>query len=319
MLHQPECAQPADVAIILLSPGVKMRVAPHRLYNKMADRFVALGYPVLRFDFFGLGDSEGTVHEALLADLYGAIQVGRYVDDTIAAMDWMQQTHGTARFIMAGLCGGAITGLLAGVKDERIVGLLGLAIPVILDGSNVDFTRYMTDAQLKGTRDGYVRRLKLWDRDVWRSWFRFMTFGSDYPLIARSLIKPLMARLGRGDTVAPRGGQPEPTDNTNPYFAPAFRRMVSTSRRMLLIFAEADRLYLEFEAKFMKRHRAEFEPYAAWYEIHVTKDSNHIFSFPEWQADMLEESCRWLARHFAAKPLKPRPEAAGQDRERVGR
>ena len=190
MLHQPARSCAAGVAIILLSPGVKMRVAPHRLYLNMAERFVALGYPVLRFDFYGLGDSEGEVQEENLADLYGAIQVGRFMEDTIAAMDWMQRTHGTSQFIISGLCGGAITGLLTAIKDQRIICLLGLAIPVILDGSHIDFTKYMTDAQLTGTRDGYVR--KLWDLGAWRSWVRFLTFQSDYRLIFRSLFKPLL-------------------------------------------------------------------------------------------------------------------------------
>jgi alpha/beta superfamily hydrolase len=315
MFHQPDRAQAADVAIILLSPGVKMRVAPHRLYNKMADRFVALGYPVLRFDFFGLGDSEGTVDEVLLADLYGAIQVGRYVDDTIAAMDWMQQTHGTGRFIMAGLCGGAITGLLARVKDERISGLLSLAIPVILDGSTIDVTKYMTVPQFQWTRQGYLRRFKLWRPEVWKSWLRFVTLQSDYRLIIRSVMTPLWSRLRRTATGQTSDQVAETKDNTNPYFAPAFMKMVSTSRPVLLIFAKSDRLYWEFEAKFMNRYRSEVEAYAEFYEIHVTEQSNHIFSFPECQADMLERSCRWLGRYFPAQS----PEAAGEDREQVVR
>jgi alpha/beta superfamily hydrolase len=300
ILHQPEHPRDSEVAIILLSPGVKMRVAPHRLYNKMAERFAALGFQVLRFDFYGLGDSEGEVRETYLADLYGAIQVGRYVDDTIAAMDWMQHTYGVSRFIMSGLCGGAITGLLTAARDERISCLLGLGIPVILDGSNIDFTKYMTDAQLKGTRDGYVR--KLWNARAWRSWIRFLTFRSDYRLIARSLIKPLLARLRPPEPAPPVSPEVAPGDNTNPHFAPAFRRMVSTSRRIYLVFSGADRLYWEFDAKFMRRYRDELAPYAAWFEVHVTKNANHIFSFREWQEDMLDRCCRWLEREGVERP-----------------
>ena len=51
MVHRPVKSCASGAAIILLSPGVKMRVAPHRLYLNMADRFVLLGYTVLRFDF----------------------------------------------------------------------------------------------------------------------------------------------------------------------------------------------------------------------------------------------------------------------------
>ena len=294
MVHRPAEPRASGTAILLLSPGVKMRVAPHRLYLNMAERFVALGYTVLRFDFHGLGDSEGEAEEEYLADLYGAVQVGRYINDTIAAMDWMQRTYGTSQFIVSGLCGGAITGLLTAVKDQRIICLLGLAIPVILDGSHIDFTKYMTDAQLKGTRDGYVR--KLGDLGAWRSWLRFLTFQSDYRLIFRSLFKPLFVRLRGKKQPAPAQTKNEGADNTNPYFAPAFFNMGSTSRHIYLVFAGTDRLLWEFEKKFVERHRAKLESYSSWYDIHVTKDANHIFSFREWEEDMLDQCCRWLRR-----------------------
>ena len=300
ILHHVGQPRPADTAILLLSPGVKGRVAPHRLYKKMADRFVTLGFPVLRFDFHGLGDSEGEAPDALLADLYGATQVGRYVPDAIAAMDWMQQRYGIARFIAAGLCGGALTGLLAAQRDRRVVGLLGLSIPVILDGSNIDFTKYMTTTQLKGTRNRYFGKFRLWDPDVWRSWRRFFTFQSHYSLIVRSILKPLRAGLqGAARRTNP---DTQPGDNTNPHFLPAFRAMTTSSRPIFLAFAEGDRLWYEFEQKFLARHGEELQASAGRYEVHVTKEANHIFSNTEWQQDVLEQSSRWLQRHRTGAP-----------------
>lgn len=299
MVHRPVKSCASGATIILLSPGVKMRVAPHRLYLDMADRFASLGYTVLRFDFYGLGDSEGEAEEEYLADLYGAVQVGRYINDTIAAMDWMESTHEAKKFIVAGLCGGAITGLLAAVRDRRIVGLLGLAIPVILDGSRIDFKKYMTDAQLNATRDGYLG--KLVDPGAWRSWLRFLTFRSDYRLILRSLLKPLAAKLHKTHPIAPVQVQQEPADNTNPYFAQAFRQMVSTARPICLIFSEMDRLYWEFERKFVERNRPMLDSHRAWYEVHITKSANHIFSFREWEEDMLDRCAEWLTRFEASQ------------------
>ncbi len=292
MVHQPAVPCASGAAIILLSPGVKMRVAPHQLYVNMAERFVSRGYPVLRFDFYGLGDSEGEAQEEYLADLYGAVQVGRYMDDTISAMDWMQQTYGIDKFIVSGLCGGAITGLLTASRDQRIKCLLGLAIPVILDGTNIDFTKYMTEQQLKETRDGYLRKLR--DPSAWRSWVRFLTFQSHYSLIFRSLLKPLLEKSPKAKP-APSSSDPnEPKDNTNPYFAPAFFSMLSSGRFIYLVFAGSDRLLWEYEKKFVDRHRERLESYPAQYGMHVTKDANHIFSFREWEEDMLNQCCRWL-------------------------
>lgn len=292
MLHRPAVPCASGVAVILLSPGVKMRVAPHRLYLDMAERFVSLGYPVLRFDFYGLGDSEGEATEELLADLYGAIQVGRYIGDTMAAMDWMERQLGISRFILSGLCGGAITGLLTGAQDNRVVGLLGLAIPVTLDGSHIDHKRYITEAQLMGARNhAFATALK---PSAWDSWVRFLTFRSNYQLIFRSLLKPLLDRV-RPERVEPQS-QPTLTvaDNTNPHFAPAFFKVLSTSHKIYLVFPEVDRHWNEFEEKFVERHRTALEAYRGSYDVHVTKRSNHIFSFPEWEEDMLTQCCQWL-------------------------
>ena len=122
ILHTPLADSQHDFVVMLLSPGVKMRVGPQRLYLRLTERLLDLGISVLRFDFHGLGDSEGELPEAQLRDVYNHIEVGRYVEDTIDAMDWMQQNYGSKRFLLSGLCGGAITGLLAGDRDARVVG-----------------------------------------------------------------------------------------------------------------------------------------------------------------------------------------------------
>lgn len=293
VFHQPARPRDGNVAVLLLSPGVKMRVAPHRLYNKMAARFVELGYPVFRFDFHGLGDAEGEAPESLLADLYGATQVGRYIDDTVAAMDWLQEQYGVSRFVASGLCGGALSGLLTAARDPRIVALLGLSIPVILDGSNIDASKYMTDAQLKGTRLRYLRKLRLWDPEVWRSWRRFLTFQSHYSLVIRALAGPLKARLRRSAPPPDHDATP-PRDNTNPHFAPALFGMLRSSRPISFVFAETDRLLFDFDVKFLQRHRPALAPHGHLFDMHVTPQANHIFSMPEWQQDMLAHCTNWL-------------------------
>ncbi len=300
ILHLPERPRSDGRAILLLSPGVKGRVAPHRMYWKMARRFAALGFPVLRFDFYGLGDSEGSAPEPLLADFYGQVQGGRFVPDTIAAMDWMEKNHGCGSFIAAGLCGGALTGLLAAERDARIEGLLGLSIPVILDGSAIDFSKFMTDKQLAGTRQRYLGKLRLWDPSVWKSWARLLTFRSHYSLLLRSLRQP----FARTKTETTDTASPPPADNTNPLFARALTHFVESGRRMLLVFAETDRLWFEYDAKFVQRNREWLVRHGSDFNVHVTPQANHIFSFAEWQQDMLDESCRWLLQEYPARGVE---------------
>lgn len=298
MLHVPE-NQRRDVAIIILSPGIKNRVAPHRLYVKMARRFVDRGFQVLRFDPEGLGDSEGDIDEKFTANLYGSIQVGRFVDDTICAMDWMETERQISCFVLSGLCGGAITGLLTGSRDKRVDALLGLGIPVILDSMDIDPSAYMTQGQLAGLREKYQK--KVFNPTAW---LRFLTFRSDYRLLLKSFWasksrtlsadgKPVRVGKAVGDE-----GQGQPRDNFNPLFSAAFEKMLSANRAIHLIFSEADRLYWEFEEKFVQGNPDRCSTGKDLLSVSVIKGANHIFSFSEWQEDMFQTAASWLESRY---------------------
>lgn len=289
MLHEPAGAR-RDIGVVLLAAGLKSRVGPHGLYLQLTKMFVERGFSVLRFDFWGLGDSEGTASEPLLADLYGSVSCGRYVGDTQAAAQWLCETTGVSRVILAGLCGGAITGLLAGARDARVAGLLGLGLPVSVDGSNVDKVKYMSTGQLDSIRRKYLR--KLIDP---RSWARLLSFRSDFRLLFRSLSRP----LARNRAIPPPSGETAPPDdNTNPYFRPSLLRMIETGRPVMLIYSEADRLFWEFREKFVDRYGFDTAEHAGVLDVSIVKEANHVFTFKEWQLDMLARGGAWLEARF---------------------
>jgi hypothetical protein len=298
MLHIPK-NEFRDIGIIILSPGIKSRVAPHRLYLKMAERFCDLGFTVLRFDPEGLGDSEGEIVENFAADVYGSIQIGRFLDDTRCAMDWMQKKSKLSKFILTGLCGGAITGLLSGANDERVIGLLGLGIPVILDSSSIDQSKYITKGQLMDLRKLYIEKLL-----SPKAWIRFLTFKSDYLVLIKSMLtgvskkftKPV--RTNHLEAMESQNQVSTQNNNFNSYFPLAFRQMADGNKKMLLLFSESDRLYWEFEEKFMHPYKEVFNEHRGICEISIISDANHIFSFSKWQLEMLEISEFWITKNF---------------------
>ncbi len=309
IVHRPAHGS-GDTAVVLLSPGVKTRVAPHRLYNKLTETLVAQGYWVFRFDFYGLGDSEGEVHERLLADLYGSVALGRYVDDTRDALDWMQRHYPVQRFVVGGLCGGSITGLLATRGDRRVVGLIGLGLPITVEGSGVDKVAQMTAGQLARIRTGYLRKLA----DP-RAWARLLTFQTDVRLLKRAFRRetaptsapapastsasaPAPASAPAGPAASPAAAPP--MSNLNPYFAPAFFEAADRGMRMLLIFSEMDRLWWEFEEKFLRAHPGVLERYADRVQVSVVPEANHIFTLEPWQADVQRRLAAWLASDIGA-------------------
>jgi len=282
----------SDIGIVLLSPGVKSRVAPHRLYNKIARRLVRLGFRVLRFDFAGLGDSEGVIQERLLPDLYRSIQLGRYVGDTLAAVDWMRDHAGTPRVILGGLCGGALTGLLAAEASEHVAGLFGLGMPVILDGSEVDKVATMSQGELRNMRRKYLA--KVLDPT---SWLRVITLRTDFRLAWRSLKARSHARRHAVSSVPAVLG-----DNGNQKFSRALFSMLERRRPTLLLFGGADRLYWEYREKFADPHATLLAPYADRLEVRTIEHANHVLTLGEWQEEFFGHCERWLTAHFPAAP-----------------
>lgn len=298
ILHLPEPERRLPYTIVLLSPGVKMRVAPHRMYNKMAERYVEMGFSVFRFDFYGLGDAEGEIELKQLSNVYNTIQLGRYVDDTVSALDWLQNETGDTQFIVGGLCGGAITGMLAAENDPRIVALLALGIPVALDVGEAGWHKYLTRGQLGQLRTGYFKNML-----KPASWVRLLTFQSDYRVIWKSL-KQVFVKAGQKNKKVdkqaqiPESEQQEP-DNTNPRFAPAFFKMLENSRPMIHVFSGNDRLAWEFEEKFVEPNEAKLKQHESLFEVHNIEHANHILSHPEWFGTMLDLTSKWLDRHFS--------------------
>lgn len=293
ILHRPADGQ-AKSAVLLLSPGIKMRVAPHGLYIHMAEVLVAKGLAVLRFDSYGLGDSEGDLSEARTPQVYNTIQEGRYIDDTVDAMDWMAKVYGTERFIAAGLCGGAITGLLAAQQDPRIESLISLGIPVSFEGGEADYGKFLTEGELKTLEGGYLRNLK----DPKR-WLRLFTFQSDFNVIFKVLRRKLREKLGKKVSRKPvPAEQVNALANTNPNFPPAFFAMLKRKCPMLLLFGGTDRWNFEFAEKFEAIYQADLENMSNSYDKVIVPEANHIFSKPSWRDTMLGHIIDWVEEYY---------------------
>ena len=295
-IYHPAGSGGRDLCVILLSPGIKNRVAPHRLYVKLAEQIQGSGIDVFRFDPEGLGDSEGEFDFDQVADLYGAIQSGMFSRDTRDAMDWVEREKGKKRFILGGLCGGAITALLAGADDPRVVGLLSIGIPVILDTANPTVPRFMSDRQLERLENRYVEKLF-----HFKSWLRLLTFRSDYRLIMKAVRRRFQKRPDAAADEAASNGVVQ-DDQFNPLFPEAFDRFAAGGRPMLLVFSGTDRIYWEFEEKFAKRYRNLLDAHQDRIDLHVIEGANHILSFEEWQAELFRTCGTWFERCYPAEP-----------------
>ena len=78
-------------------------------------------------------------------------------------------------------------------------------------------------------------------------------------------------------------------------------RMIGNRQPVMLLFSESDRLYAEFRERFVDRYHFDVTAHAGVLDVAVVKDANHVFTFKEWQLDMLDKSAAWLDARFPAQ------------------
>ena len=163
-------AKPGPLGIVLLVGGPQYRVGSHRQYTDLARGMASSGLTVLRFDFRGMGDSEGQPRDF---DDGLDDDIGAAVDALLANAPQLRQVA------LWGLCGGANAALmyLASRNDPRIAGV-ALANPWI----RTDIGQAQT--QVKHYYAGMLR-----DPQAWR---RLLTGG-----IRWQSITEFAAKLGR--------------------------------------------------------------------------------------------------------------------------
>lgn len=126
-LYQEPLAHAArGESILLCNPFGQEAIRSHRLFKVLADRLCRDGFHVLRFDYFGTGDSAGNDDE---------VSITGFIADLLLADDELWRRSGCTRRSWIGLRLGATVAVMAsakaGVAPQRIV----LWEPVI-DGAN---------------------------------------------------------------------------------------------------------------------------------------------------------------------------------------
>jgi exosortase A-associated hydrolase 1 len=102
------------LGVLIVTGGPQYRIGSHRQFLLLARAFADAGFPTLRFDHRGTGDSEGPFlgFEHLEADIEAA--AGALLD----------RAPGVERVVLWGLCDAASAIFLYAARDPRVAGLL---------------------------------------------------------------------------------------------------------------------------------------------------------------------------------------------------
>jgi len=111
----PDAPRPGAPGLLLMNAGVVHRIGPHRFNVKLARAVARDCITSIRIDLSGLGDSPNATDASHSGQ--------QSIRDLQAAMDYLERHHGIRRFVVFGLCSGAVNGYRLALADERIAGL----------------------------------------------------------------------------------------------------------------------------------------------------------------------------------------------------
>jgi len=264
VLSMPAAAPTKGVLIVVGGP--QYRAGSHRQFTLLARSLAANGIAALRFDYRGMGDSEGAQRG-----------FDTVADDLRAAIDaFMKVVPGMQELVLWGLCDAASAIAMYAAGDARVGGVAMLNPWV-----------RTTDGLARATLKHYYRG-RLLERDFWRKLLggRFDLMGS---------LKS-MAKLARS---AFRPGQLDHSNGSGAQQAlPLPQRMLAGMQafqgRVLVITSGADltaREFCDVGAATPAWKRLLAAPHVTRHQI---DKADHTFSRREWRDQVADWTCTWV-------------------------
>lgn len=175
VLAMPEI--PAKVGVAIVVGGPQYRVGSHRQFTRLARDLAGAGFATLRFDYRGMGDSEGEPRTFESVD-----------DDIRAAVDALQRETGLSSIVLWGLCDGASAALMFAASDARVAGVVAVN----------PWAR--TEATVATTRLRHYYAARLAAPDFWR---KLVRGRFDWRTSARDLSSAVRNVAAPGQRAAP--------------------------------------------------------------------------------------------------------------------
>jgi uncharacterized protein len=109
--HPPGRGSTRPAAAVLCNPFGAEYVRAYRALRELAHQLAAGGFHVLRFDYYGTGDSGGSAEDGTIA---------QWLEDTGSALDEAKEASGAERVSVIGLRFGAMLATVAGCSRSDI-------------------------------------------------------------------------------------------------------------------------------------------------------------------------------------------------------
>ncbi len=265
-----QSGQPPKPGIIFLNAGNTHHVGPNRIYVTLSRALARKGFPCVRFDFSGLGDSLSKRDGRRFRD-YAPLEVRQVLDDLV-------KSHGMRRFVVVGICGGADIAVDAACDDGRIVGA------VLINGAFLDGEAFAGAYQRASRRTlaRFYRRRLLSPL----AWARLVSLRSGFWRILVRTMRHGLGRLHRGVRAEHRTPMKEAKSK---WVAMAERGM-----EVLMIFAEGSIFRDMFLHETSQAIRAVYRPDNL--QVVMQEGADHTFTLLTSQRTLKESVLQWLGR-----------------------
>ena len=250
--------------VILVSAGLVHRVGPNRLYVKIARRLASAGFPVLRFDLSGIGDSRARRDNVSIDE--------RAVLETREAMDYLTKNRDIRRFVLVGLCSGADDAFRTALKDSRVLGL-GMIDPCLYPSMGHSLRAYAG------------RLIKP------RSWLDLVTGRSDLWRIIGNTVR---ARSGKERPEAAWDWKQIPADE----FREGLVSMADRGTKLLLVYSPENSAYYNYRKHV--RQQLGHKGLPSNLRVECIRGADHTFTQWRHQAALLDVAEDW-ARKVAGR------------------
>lgn len=249
--------------VLIVVGGPQYRAGSHRQFTLLARHLAARGFASLRFDYRGMGDSDGAPRS--FEDIDG--DIGAAVDELLRREPRLSEV------VLWGLCDAASAAMFYAPGDSRVSGLV-LVNPWVRTG--------------EGRAKAYLRHYylaRLLDREFWRK-LRRGEFGAGES--ARSLLRMV------SEAFVDKSARRDMASQDQPLPERMRRQFERFNGRTLLILSGNDLTASEFrDAVAASRiwQRMLRSPEVAQREL---SGANHTFSTRGWRDQVAHWTCDWL-------------------------
>jgi len=254
---------PETIGVLIVVGGPQYRVGSHRQFLLLSRALAEAGYPTMRFDYRGMGDSSGELigFEAINQDISAALEAFR------------GRCPFVERFVLWGLCDAASAVLLYwhATHDPRVVGL-------VLLNPWVRSTTTLARTQIK-----HYYGQRLLQREFW---FKLLHGQLGIVKAMKGFFRSILIAGSRG------------RERKSPISLSYQQRMADAARhfpgKILLLLSGNDYTAKEF-LEMVKTNQNWQEAIEMSIERRDLEAADHTFSTMEWRGQIIEWVIDWLS------------------------